>query len=53
LAQTLADAKGREFHRLRGFARSVLVSKKALGQISHLWVKHHFLSVVMQNARDT
>jgi hypothetical protein len=53
LAQSLADAKGSKFRRSGAFARSVLVSKKALGQISRLWGKHHFLSVAMQNARDT
>jgi hypothetical protein len=52
LAQSLADAKSGEFRRLRGFARSVLVSKKALGQISRLWGKHNFLSGAVQNARE-
>jgi hypothetical protein len=53
LAQSLADAKGSEFRRSGTLAGSVFVSKKALGQISRLGGKHHFLSVAMQNARDT
>jgi hypothetical protein len=53
LAQSLADAKGSEFRRLGGFARIVFVSKKALGQISRLWGKRHFLSLAVQNARET
>jgi hypothetical protein len=53
LAQSLADAKGREFRRLGSFARSVLVSEKALSQISRLWGEHHFRSVTIQNSRDT
>ncbi|HEY8670690.1 MAG TPA: hypothetical protein VIL63_07620, partial [Terriglobales bacterium] len=53
LAQPRTDAKGREFRRLGGFARSIFVSKKALGQISRLWWQHHFRSVAVQNSRDT